>query len=69
MAGGQRFSSTTTKEEVAQWLNDSGIQELLAQNREETMERVFDFGTKTVTLNSGYKMPLNGIGKRDFPGL
>lgn len=65
---GRRFSSTTTKEEVAQWLNDSGIQELLAQNREETMERVFDFGTKTVTLNSGYKMPLNGIGTYSLTG-
>lgn len=37
---GRRFPSTTTKEEVAQWLNDSGIQELLAQNREETMESI-----------------------------
>lgn len=65
---GRRFSSTTTKEEIAQWLKDSGIQELLAQNREETMERVFDFGTKTVTLNSGYKMPLNGIGTYSLTG-
>lgn len=27
-----------------------------------SMRRVFDFDTKTVTLNSGYPMPLNGIG-------
>lgn len=32
------------------------------------MERVFDFGTKTVTLNSGYKMPLNGIGTYSLTG-
>ncbi len=59
---GRRFSSTTTKEEVAQWLKDSGIQELLVRNKEGEMERVFDFKTKTVMLNSGYPMPLNGIG-------
>ena len=29
---------------------------------EETAERVFDFEKKTVTLNSGYEMPLNGLG-------
>lgn len=27
-----------------------------------TAERVFDFEKKTVTLNSGYEMPLNGLG-------
>lgn len=29
---------------------------------ESSMRIAFDFETKTVTLNSGYKMPLNGIG-------
>ena len=28
----------------------------------EAVERVFDFEKKTVTLNSGYEMPLNGLG-------
>ena len=59
---GRRFSSTSSKEEVAQWLKDSGIQELLVQNKAEAMEWVFDFETKTVVLNSGYPMSLNGIG-------
>ena len=59
---GRRFSSSSSKEEVAQWVKDSGIQELLVQNKEEAMERVFDFEKKTVMLNSGYPMPLNGIG-------
>ena len=60
---GRRFSATTSKEEVIKWLEDSGIQALLQQKKEEqVVERVFDFNTKTVTLNSGYKMPLNGIG-------
>ena len=65
---GRRFSSTSTKEEVAQWLKDSGIQKLLVQNKEEPMERVFDFETKTVMLNSGYPMPLNGIGTYSLTG-
>ena len=30
-----------------------------AEKEEQVVERVFDFNTKTVTLNSGYKMPLN----------
>ena len=65
---GRRFSSTSTKEEVAQWLKDSGIQKLLVQNKEEPMERVFDFEKKTVMLNSGYTMPLNGIGTYSLTG-
>ena len=65
---GRRFSSTSTKEEVAQWLKDSGIQKLLVQNKEEPMERVFDFEKKTVMLNSGYPMPLNGIGTYSLTG-
>ena len=32
------------------------------------MERVFDFETKTVMLNSGYPMPLNGIGTYSLTG-
>lgn len=28
----------------------------------QSMDISFDFETKTVTLNSGYKMPINGIG-------
>ena len=65
---GRRFSSTSSKEEVAQWLKDSGIQELLVQNKAEAMEWVFDFETKTVVLNSGYPMSLNGIGTYSLLG-
>ena len=66
---GRRFSATTSKEEVIKWLEDSGIQSLLQQKQEEqVVERVFDFNTKTVTLNSGYKMPLNGIGTYNLLG-
>ena len=65
---GARFSSGTSKEEVAQWLQDSGIQELFAGSGVKMQERVFDFNTKTVTLNSGYQMPLNGLGTYSLTG-
>ena len=66
---GRRFSAATSKEEVIKWLEDSGIKSLLEQKKEEqVVERVFDFNTKTVTLNSGYKMPLNGIGTYSLLG-
>ena len=66
---GERFSAATSKEEVIEWLEDSGIKSLLEQKKEEQVaERVFDFNTKTVTLNSGYKMPLNGIGTYSLLG-
>lgn len=32
------------------------------KEEEQTMIRQFDFETKTVMLNSGYEMPMNGIG-------
>ena len=66
---GRRFSAATSKEEVIKWLEDSGIKSLLEQKKEEqVVERVFDFNTKTVTLNSGYQMPLNGIGTYSLLG-
>lgn len=35
---------------------------------ETTGKAVFDFETKTVTLNSGYKMPINGLGTYSLHG-
>ena len=37
-------------------------------NLEEREVREFNFKTKTVTLNSGYEMPLNGIGTYSLTG-
>ena len=65
---GERFSAATSKEEVIEWLEDSGIKSLLEQKKEEQVAgRVFDFNTKTVTLNSGYKMHLTGM--RNMTGI
>lgn len=66
---GRRFSASTSKEDITKWLEDSGIQSLLEQKKEEqVVGQVFDFNTKTVTLNNGYKMPLNGIGTYSLLG-
>ena len=35
-------------------------------NTTDNSERDFNFETRTVTLNSGYEMPLNGICKKEL---
>lgn len=54
---GQRFSSNTTKEEIATWLETNGL-------RKTSTKQIgkFDFDERTVLLNSGYEMPILGIG-------
>lgn len=47
------FSSTGTTKALAEYA---------AEALNGTVEPVFDFETKTVMLNSGYDMPINGIG-------
>lgn len=66
---GRRFSSSTTKDEVVQWLKETGVKPFNEENKEgQTVERDFNFETKTVKLNSGYEMPLNGIGTYSLLG-
>ena len=60
---GRRFSSGTTKEEIAAWLDEMGI----SQNVSSKVG-VFDFDAKTVMLNSGYEMPINGLGTYSLHG-
>ena len=43
-------------------------QEMAMQNNTVNNDTSFDFETKTVTLNSGYEMPLNGIGTYSLTG-
>lgn len=38
------------------------------QNQDMAQAPVFNFETRTVTLNSGYEMPLNGIGTYSLTG-
>lgn len=54
---GERFSADSSREEVQAWLESFGFVS-------ETAEEVgaFNFETRTVLLNSGYEMPLMGLG-------
>lgn len=66
---GKRFAADTSKDDVRKWLEDSGIQSLLGQNKgEQTLKRDFDLEKKIVKLNSGYEMPINGIGTYSLLG-
>lgn len=48
-----------TAEEIAEIFGDGDITVTISA---ETAEREFDFETKTVLLNSGYEMPIMGLG-------
>lgn len=54
---GKRFASGTSKEEIEKWLNENDIQPV-----QTAKVGVFDFEKKTVMLNSGYEMPIMGLG-------
>lgn len=43
-------------------------QDKITENQNTQQEATFNFETKTVTLNSGYEMPLNGIGTYSLTG-
>jgi len=57
---GRQFAGGTTRETMEEWI---GGLDLRTENVPE-----FDFETKTVTLNSGYIMPLNGLGTYSLTG-
>lgn len=54
-----------TKEEEG---DEKVDQDIINNLQNKTEKRVFNFETKTVTLNSGYEMPLNGIGTYSLTG-
>jgi hypothetical protein len=60
---GERFSSDTAKEEIQEWLDSLG---LISSAAAEV--GVFNFDTHTVLLNSGYEMPINGLGTYSLHG-
>lgn len=62
MAADNEISLSSTETEMA--MDGAAGQEEVETKKEEEqeMKRSFDFETKTVTLNSGYEMPINGIG-------
>lgn len=60
---GERFSVDTSREEVRTWLDSLG---LISDTAAEV--GVFNFETHTVMLNSGYEMPINGLGTYSLHG-
>lgn len=54
---GRRFDADTSENDIAAWLGKIGI---TSANTQKTGE--FNFDTRTVMLNSGYEMPINGLG-------
>ncbi len=54
---GRRFSGDATESDVVEW-----VESLELSESEVHTVGVFDFETKTVLLNSGYEMPIMGLG-------
>lgn len=55
---GKRFAGGTSKDAIEEW--GRGLN--LPKTASTVSRRSFDFETKTVTLNSGYQMPIYGLG-------
>lgn len=60
---GRRFPAGTEKKEILSWLAELQIS---AVSNVDTGE--FNFDTHTVLLNSGYEMPINGLGTYSLHG-
>lgn len=54
---GRRFAAGTFRADIAAWLDEMGISPGKPDGTPS-----FDFESRTVTLNSGYKMPILGLG-------
>ena len=62
---GRRFAGGTSRSTVEEWIN--GL-ELPKPAAPAANPAAFNFETKSVTLNSGYEMPLNGLGTYSLHG-
>ena len=63
---GRRFFSGTSREDIAAWLDEMDITPTASDTSAKT--GVFDFETHTVMLNSGYEIPINGLGTYSLHG-
>ncbi len=72
-ACGQQEQSATLKTAQTQTEHDAagGKEQPQIQEENDTVagERSFNFETKTVRLNSGYEMPIYGIGTYSLTGI
>ena len=55
---GKRFSTSTVQSDISDWIQSINI------DSQKTGK--FNFNTRTVMLNSGYEMPINGLGTYAF---
>ncbi len=62
---GRRFAGGTTRGTMEDWIQ--GLH-LPAAETSEVQRAVFNFETGRVTLNSGYEMPINGLGTYSLHG-
>lgn len=62
---GQCFEAGTTKETIGEWIDSLGLERV---EKGENFVRQFDFDNRTVELNSGYTMPINGLGTYSLHG-
>ena len=69
---GRRFSSDTTQEEIKEWLDGFSLDELTGTDTQEVSNFPLSEGVNgkapTITLNSGYEMPVLGIGTYSLLG-
>ena len=61
---GRRFPGGTSRETITNWID--GLE--LPRAPDTTGVGTFDFETRTVLLNSGYTMPINGLGTYALTG-
>ncbi len=59
---GRRFAAGTSREELTMWLDEMELTSRAGH------VAAFDFDTRTVTLSSGYEMPINGLGTYSLHG-
>lgn len=62
---GRRFAGGTSHSTIEEWI---GGLDLPKTNTDAENARAFNFVTKTVTLNNGYEMPINGLGTYSLHG-
>jgi len=68
---GRRFAGGTTSSTIEDWINGLDLPEQSAAVdavTSATGKVAFNFETKSVTLNSGYEMPINGLGTYSLHG-
>lgn len=62
------IKDVSNQDVATEFATDEKETEVGTERKEQSMIRPFDFETKTVTLNSGYEMPINGLGTYSLLG-